>query len=282
MFGPQINISEREFGEIRDLMYEKTGVLLRPSKKPLVITRLRSRLSELGLTTFTAYLDHLRRTGKPELEIIINAITTNETFFFRHENQFNLLFETVLPEIVKKKENGPRELKIWSAASSTGEEPYSLAMALLEFFSSRPGWRLKVCASDVNTEVLEEAQEGRYNAKSVRLVPNSLKSKYFEHVPAPANMPFAQDEYVVCQKVRSLVEFRQHNILHPAPFRNMDVIFLRNVLIYFDKDSKRKAIDMLTESLPVGGYLFISLSETLNDIQSRFKFLKTGAYTRDA
>ena len=282
MFGPQINISEKEFGQIRDLMYEKTGVLLRSSKKPLVITRLRSRLAELGLATFTAYLEHLHRTGKTELEIIINAITTNETFFFRHENQFNLLYEVVLPEIMKKKENGQKEIRIWSGASSTGEEPYSLAIALLEFFSSRPGWRLKVCASDVNTEVLDEAREARYSAKAVRLVPPGLKTKYFEHVPAPANMPFAQDEYIVCPKVKSMVEFRQHNILHPAPFRNVDIIFLRNVLIYFDKESKRKAIDLLTESLPLGGYLFISLSETLNDIQSRFKFFKTGAYTRDA
>ncbi|NLO92304.1 MAG: protein-glutamate O-methyltransferase CheR [Elusimicrobia bacterium] len=204
-------LTDRDFQRIQETMYERTGVLLKSSKKPLVVARLRKRLLELGMSTFAQYLAHLAKQGEAEMEILVNAITTNETFFFRHSEQFNMLYESILPEICAAREasGGELKLQVWSAACSSGEELYSLAIALLEFFKSKPRWRFKVCASDINTEVLREAAAGEYGERSVKYVSDTLKERYFRKVDGAAG----HSMYVLKPALKQYVEFRQHNLL---------------------------------------------------------------------
>lgn len=272
-----LGISEKEFGEIRDTMYRLTGVLLKDSKKPLVITRLRKRLLELGLHSFGEYVPRLSAQNGGELEIFINAITTNETFFFRHGVQFDHLRDEILPEIMRAKE-GPgriREVRVWSAACSTGEEPYSLAILLSEFFRTKPGWSFSVLASDVNTEVLADAQEGIYGPRSVKEMSAELRRRYFTEIPVQTQDKVA---YAISPAIKALVTFRRHNLLHPAPQKGNDIIFLRNVMIYFDADSKQKVIANLQGAMARNAYLFISLAEHLHDVKSGLRFYKSGIF----
>lgn len=272
-----LGISEKEFCEIRDIMYRLTGVMLKESKKPLVITRLRKRLLELGLQSFTEYVPRLEAHNSGEIEIFINAITTNETFFFRHNVQFECLRNEILPEIMKGKE-GPgriREVRVWSAACSTGEEPYTLAILLAEYFRTRPGWTFSVLASDVNTEVIAEAKDGLYSPRSVKEINPELLKRYFTEVPVPTHDRVA---YAISPAIKSLVSFRRHNLLYPAPQKSNDIIFLRNVMIYFDSEAKQKVIANLQGAMAKNGYLFISLAEHLHDVKSGLKFYKSGIF----
>lgn len=274
-------INDKEFCEVRDIMYRLTGVLLKESKKPLVITRLRRRLAELGLSTFAEYLPYLSAQNSAELEIFINAITTNETFFFRHNVQFDLLRNEVLPALMREKE-GPgriKEIRVWSAACSTGEEPYSLAILLAEYFRNRPGWSFSILASDVNTEVIEEAKEGIYSPRSVKEIPPDLRKRYFTEIPTNTHEKVA---YVISPQIKSLVTFRRHNLLHPVPQKNNDVIFLRNVMIYFDEHSKQKVISNLQGAMAKNSYLFISLAEHIHDVKSGLAFWKSGIFRTQA
>jgi len=280
MFESTLDLSDHEFAMLRDLMYKITGVQLRPSKKPLVVARLRKRLAELGLKGFADYIALVRQPGSPELEVFINAITTNETFFFRHETQLDTMRDAILPELVARKvqQGGPKSLQVWSAACSTGEEPYSLAIMLNEFFALKPGWNLKIFASDINSRVLRSAKQGIYDERSIRYVQPELKSRYFREVDG--DMPLGRKEFSLSQNIRHMVEFRKHNLMERAFCRGNDIVFLRNVMIYFDKESKQHVVSMIQDSLAAGGIMVISLAETLHDVKSSMKFLKQGIYIK--
>ena len=272
-----VSLRDADFKHIQELMYQRTGVLLKSSKKPLVVARLRKRLLQLGMNAFSQYIAHLSRQGEAEMEILVNAITTNETFFFRHSEQFNMLYETILPELCAEREAAAGELKLqmWSAACSSGEEPYSLAITLMEFFHSRPRWRFKVLASDINTEVLHEASVGEYSERSVKYVSDALKDRYFKKIDHNGRPSFQ-----IKPTVKPHVEFRKHNLLSPWGLGLNDLVFLRNAMIYFDRESKARVVANAEKSLRPGGYFFISLSETLNDVPSGLKFVKSGVYKK--
>jgi len=274
-----LEISDREFNAFRDIMYERTGVYLKSTKKPLVVSRLRKRLVALGLERFSAYIDVLKMPNSPELETFVNAITTNETFFFRHTKQFNILYEETLPGIVQKKQAAGKDtVTVWSAACSTGEEPYSLAITCHEFLKTHPGFKVKILASDINSSVINEAKEGLYTDRSFRGVPDSIKQKYFTHLEKGERYRrlFSQ----INPDIKKYVEFSQHNLLHMFPHRDIDVIFLRNVLIYFDLLSKETVVKNLEQNLTKGGYLFTSLSESLNDVETHLQFIRYGIYQK--
>ena len=268
-----LDITDQEFDRIRQITYAKTGVNLRPTKKPLILSRCRGRLEELKLSSFTQYIAVLEKPGSEELEDFINAVTTNETYFFRHSGQFNYLFEEVLPSFVKQ---GRKKITVWSGASSTGEEPYSLAISLIEFSKKNPGFSFDLIASDINTEVLQEAKEGIYDARSVKEMPASLVEKYF----TKANIPRRGEQFVLSPAVKSRVSFFQHNLLTANDKRNVDIIFLRNVLIYFDSATKEKVVNLLESSLGNHGYFFISYSENLNDIKTSLKLIERGIFIK--
>ncbi|NTV29819.1 MAG: protein-glutamate O-methyltransferase CheR [Candidatus Omnitrophica bacterium] len=272
-----LEIADKEFSQIREIMYRKTGVALKDTKKPLVVARLRKRLEELKLERFAQYVPLLERDTGAEMEIFINALTTNETYFFRHTKQFNFLYETILPEmIVRKRES--REVRIWSAASSTGEEPFSIALVCKSFFKNYPGWKVSLIASDINTEVIGEAKEGVYSERSIKEVPDSMKNKYFVPWSDSANRMWPQ--FQLSREIISSVRFVQHNLLLPFKEKDFDVIFIRNVMIYFDGQSKQKVADNVVASLVPGGYLFISLSESLNDVKTGLRQVYSAVYQK--
>lgn len=274
-----LDITDAEFKSIRDIMYRRTGVNLKDSKRPLVITRLRKRLQDLSLNTFQEYIAILSRPNSDELETFINAITTNETYFYRHIKQFDYLKDKILPALIEKKRAlGKKEIKVWSAASSTGEEPYSIAILFKEFFKDKPNWKISLYASDVNSDVLSFARIGRYPERSFRELPDVLKKKYC--VPVPQENTIRQQEYDLSPDIKKMVTFAQHNLLHPPKYTQCDIIFLRNVLIYFDNTIKQKVVSLIEQGLSSDGYLFISLSESLNDVSSGCNFMQTGIYKK--
>lgn len=273
-----LEITDAEFNAIKDIMFKKTGVFLKPTKKPLVITRLRKRIQELGLSDFSEYITLLSDPKQDELEYFVNALTTNETFFFRHDKQFDYLKETIIPALVQEKKQAGKvpELRVWSAASSTGEEVYSIAILLKECMKTYPGLRVTLIASDVNSVVLERARAGIYPGRSLREVPEHIKKKYF--TPCPKKNEYAHEEFEIAHEIKTMVTFQQHNLLRLFSQKNFDVIFLRNVLIYFTRETKETVVKLLANNSVPGGYLFISLSESLSDVTTPFTFLQSGIY----
>lgn len=274
-----IEITDKEFDQIKDLMYLRTGVHLKPTKKPLVMTRLRKRLEELKFARFSDYIPVLERDKGPEMEIFINALTTNETYFFRHSKQFDYLRETILPSLITRPGAQAGKVKIWSGASSSGEEPYTIAITCREFFQGRPGWRVDLVASDINTEVIAEAKEGIFSERSIKEVPPKLKDKFF--VPVVSSQNRMWKEFKLSDTILGGVRFTRHNLLQPFAERDFDIIFLRNVMIYFDNASKQKVVDTVLASLKPGGYFFISLSESLNDVRTRMIQVASGIYQKE-
>ena len=273
-----IEITDKEFELVKDILYKRTGVLLKPTKKPLVMTRLRSRLEELHISRFLDYVPLIEKESSPEMEVFINALTTNETYFFRHTKQFNYLYETILPGIIAKGGGHGFNIRIWSGASSSGEEPYSIAMTCREFLKGRSGWKLNMVASDINSEVIAEAREGIYSERSIKEVPEALKAKYFKPYEGSRNKMWK--EFNLDASLKNSVRFVQHNLLKPFAEKDFDVIFLRNVMIYFDNESKQRVVDNVLASLAPGGYFLISLSESLNDIRTALKPVASGIYQK--
>jgi len=267
-----LSISDAEFEDIKRIMFDLTGVRLKETKKPLVISRLRRRLEELGDASFSTYIKRLSAAHPDEMEYLVNALTTNETFFFRHTKQFNFLYEKILPAFV---EQGKKKIEVWSGASSTGEEPYSLSIALTEFAKKYP-LDFKIYASDINTEVIAQAQEAVYDERSLKEVSQSLRERYFK----PVVKSRMSTQYMVTDQIKSKVEFFEHNLQQASTLRGMDIIFLRNVLIYFERDIKEKVINLLEPSLRSGGYFVISLSENLSDIQTQLRLIESGVFIK--
>jgi chemotaxis protein methyltransferase CheR len=274
-----LKISDNEFCALKNIMYEISGVRLLPTKKPLVIARLRKRLKELGMDSFGDYLRRIETSHGEELEIFVNAITTNETFFFRHQEQFEILEEKVLPLLFDKKAAiKDREMRIWSAACSSGEEPYSIAMVCEEFFKTRPGWKVSILASDINTDILDFCKRAVYKRRSVGRMPPAFLKAHFDVIPAP--MRDMEEKYHLHGNIVNSVVLSQHNLLKPFLHPNFDIIFLRNALIYFDRSSKQRVVELIEKKLNAGGYLFISLAESLNDIQTHLCYWKMGVYQK--
>lgn len=274
-----LEITDSEFNRLRDIMYEATGVRLTDTKKHLAVFRLRRRLTELKIGRFGDYLALVKKPGSVELETFINAITTNETFFYRHPQQFDWLNEKVLPDLLRRKKGADsREIRIWSAACSTGEESYSIAIACKMFFKTRPDWGFVIYASDINSAVLEFSRAGRYGERSVAGMPAHLRKLYFSPVAGVGGgkTPMFQ----VAPEILRSVRFLQHNLLKPFPYRHFDVIFLRNVMIYFDRESKQEVVRLLEERLNEGGYFFISMTETLAGLRCHLKHVGSGVYQK--
>lgn len=254
-------ISDKEFEGIRHLVMKRAGINLTPVKKNLVISRLSRRLRNLGIPDFSAYLRYLEglAPNDNEFEELINRISTNKTDFFREPVHFEFLKSTVLP--------GRRSLDIWSAACSSGEEPYSLALTLLDW---KEPLTFSLTASDISTKVLGEAEAGIYDIEKISPVPLEQKRRYFlKGVGSQEGLVSVKPE------VRARIHFRQINLMdhtwpHSRPF---DVIFLRNVLIYFDKPTKTALLERIAKVIRPGGYLIVGLSDSLIGLSERFDAL---------
>lgn len=269
-------ISQKEFIQLRDLMYEKTGVYLKPSKINLVLARLRNRLKELSLDSFEKYYQFiLNPAQKGELELFINSITTNETYFFRNDNQFKFLIEKYIPQIIHEKAEN-KSLNIWSAAASTGEEAYTIAMILKQYIPKIQSWKINIHASDINSEVLNLAREGIYLEAKLKKLGTDYQKKYFTKLVDNHNRTL----YKINDEIKSTVKFFQHNLLNPIKLSNLDIIFLSNVLIYFDLKSKQKVIDNIKNTLNDGGYLFLGQSESLMGSKHNFNLVMPSTFRK--
>jgi len=263
--GKPIPLRQLQFQQLRDLVYSTTGISLADNKQTFVQSRLARRLRHLRLSSFQEYLKYLESCDDSgeELQQFINRITTNKTHFFRENYHFEHLRETVFPRLIDEAERGrrPRKLRIWSSASSTGEEPYSLAMTVLETFENRPDWDVRILASDIDTEVLNRASSGIYPASSVDTLPAHTIEKYFERGTGED-----RDKVMIGSHVSDLVTFRQINLMdeHWPIHGPFDIIFCRNVLIYFDQIRHDQLMRHMARMLAADGRLFIGYSESLS------------------
>lgn len=269
-----LRITENEFKLLADLIKKNYGIHLKKEKETLVIGRLHKVLSELGFTTFTEYYKYLvsDTTGRA-LEVLIDKISTNHTFFMREPDHFYFFRDQVLPyfkSVIKD-----RDLRIWCAASSTGEEPYTLAMILADFFyNTTPAWDTKILATDISQTALSSAKAGIYSRERVEELPNIWKTKYFSKVD--------QSNFMITDKIKREIIYRRFNLVDDVfPFKKkFHVIFCRNVMIYFDAATKEILINKLYNQLEIGGYLFIGHSESINREASAFNYIRPAVYRK--
>jgi len=267
-------LGDRDLAFVVKLVYERAGIRLHDGKRELVAARLQKRLRHHGLASYEDYLELLRqdRSGDEMVEFL-DALATNHTYFFREQQHFEFLRATLVPELLERP--GRACIDGWSAACSSGEEPYTLAMTLAEALPAGPeGFRLY--ASDLSTKVLATARTGVYKMERVRDVPLTILRRHFERGTG-AQAGLAR----VVQPLRQRVEFAQLNLVTIGDLgRRFDFIFCRNVLIYFDRAVQQRVVTMLERHLRPGGYLFISHSESLNGIAHGMRWVAPAVYQR--
>ncbi len=261
-------MSDKEFNLLSSFIYSTVGIKMPPVKKPMLEGRLRKRLRHLGIPTFREYCDYLfsqKGTGD-EVIRMLDAVTTNKTDFFREASHFDFLTERVVPEMVNRRGLGiGSKLRVWSAGCSTGEEPYTLAMVLSDAAERIKRFRFSILATDISTQVLEKAHQGIYDHERVEPIPEALRKKYLLR-----SKDRSRDLVRMAPELRSLITFRRLNFMDDAFDVNdqMAIVFCRNVIIYFDKNTQEKVLRRICDHMINGGYLFMGHSETLQGIDA--------------
>lgn len=261
-------ISDKDFELLRDFIYNLCGMYFHTTKKYFLESRLTKRMEATGTKTAMDYYGLLKSPrGGEELRFLLDEVTTNETYFFRCVPQLNAIETKFLPEIVEAKgKMGFRKLRIWSAASSSGEEAYTLAMILLEKRATiLKDWIIEIIGTDINETVVAQAKEGIYNAYSVRNVPDMYKKKYFKEDAG---------KFILSPDVKKFVTFNKMNLYDDTKMvfmKSFDFIFCANVLIYFDLASKSKVVQHFYNNLQPYGYFFVGQSESLHGVNDKFK-----------
>jgi chemotaxis protein methyltransferase CheR len=259
--GPQeFPLSEDDYRMLTAIVYDRSGIVLGPNKVNMVYSRLVRRLRELQLPSFRAYCDLLNgEGGADELGMLINAITTNLTRFFREVHHFDHLRDVVVPGIADCK--APRRMRIWSAGCSSGEEPYSIAMTLTDAIPNLDRWDVRILATDLDTTMVSTGSAGIYAADAVAELPKATQGKYFRRL---ADDP---DKAQVSEKIRKLITFKSLNLLGAWPMKGpFDAIFCRNVMIYFDAKTKIALVNRYAQMLKPEGWLYIGHAESLLDV----------------
>ncbi len=266
-----MELSEQQFAKISKLVYETCGINLREGKEALVRSRLLKRLRALELGSFREYLSILEgEDGYKELPNLVDVITTNKTGFFREADHFFYVRDEIVPRLKAHR------LRFWSAACSSGEEPYSLAMILRESVVDIDRRDVRILATDISTKVIEHAKRGIYHPDSLRDVPPQYASKYFVRVRSAAG-----GSYSVSESVRSLITFYRLNLMESWPMKGpFDVIFCRNVMIYFDRVTQERLVGRFWDILSPGGYLFVGHSEGLTGVSHKFRHVKPAIYRK--
>jgi len=263
-----VAISDKDFEQLRDFIYNICGMYFHATKKYFLESRLTRRMEASGVKTHQDYYQLLKSPrGSEELKYLMDEITTNETYFFRNIPQLNALETKLLPEIVATKEKmGFRKLRIWSAASSSGEEAYTMAMILLEKRATLlKNWIIEIIGTDINETVVAQAKEGIYNSYSVRNIPDIYKRKYIRE---------DNGKFILSPEVKKFVTFNKLNLYDDSKMifmKSFDVIFCANVLIYFDTASKSKVVQHFYNNLQPYGYFFVGQSESLHGVNDKFK-----------
>jgi chemotaxis protein methyltransferase CheR len=258
----EIALKDNEFSRFQQWLYKTAGINLSPAKKTLISSRLFKRLKHYQLASYSEYFQLIMSNTVPaELQLALDLLTTNETYFFREPRHFAFLQQTILPAA-----SAARPFRLWSAASSSGEEPYSLAMTLAEHFDIA-AWQL--LGSDISSQMLEKARAGHYPIARADNIPRHLLLKY-----CLKGKGSQEGTFLINRQLREKVDFRQINLVEPLPdIGQFDVIFLRNVMIYFDLQTKRNVVAKLLPLLRPGGYFIVSLSESLNGVTEALRLI---------
>lgn len=268
-----VKLTIEDFIKLRDLIHDKTGLYFETNKVYYVGKRLEKRMEIMKIKDPADYLLYLKFKDKSDCELqnFLNALTTNETYFYREEKQLEAFVHECLPEILHiKRKRGDMRLKIWSAGCSTGEEPYTLAILLREHIPDLALWQVEITATDIDTEVLEKAKKARYPDRSLRFLPHFLAQKYFVR---------EGQEYRVSPVIANMASFSRLNLMDRHRMRIMrdfDFLFCRNVLIYFDDNSRKAVMAHFYDSLKPGGYIYLGHSESVTRISSAFNIKRAG------
>ncbi len=254
-------MTQADFDRIVRIAHETTGIVLSDHKKEMVYSRLARRIRRCRMSSFAEYLAVIGK-DPDETNEFVNALTTNLTSFFRENHHFEHMLATSLPELAKRNA-GTRKLRVWSCAASTGEEPYSIAMMLKEFGFDR-SWDVKLLATDLDSAVLDTARKGIYNEDRVRGMDPKWRDKYLTRG--------ADGQWSANADIRSLVSFKRLNVLEKWPMKGQfDIVFCRNIVIYFDKDTQRVLFDRIANQMAKDAWLYIGHSETLHRVTERFE-----------
>jgi chemotaxis protein methyltransferase CheR len=266
-------IGEAEYEFIRQLVYEHSRINLGAEKKALVAARVMKRLRALKLPDFDIYFQYLRSSkGRQEAPLLVEAISTNHTQFFRESRHFDFLKNVIVP---KWRAHGPGAVRVWSAAGSSGEEPYTIAIVLAEALGLKSDWR--ILATDISMRMLDLGRNAIYSADRLTHVPPEMQRRYFQR-----GVGASEGQYRVKEELRRRVEFVQLNLLQPHyPFATeFDLILCRNVMIYFDRETQQTLIEKMTPYLVGGGYLMVGHSESLNGIRHRLSVVEPAIYQK--
>jgi chemotaxis protein methyltransferase CheR len=262
--GEYAELTVDEFRRLCDFLYRRTGIVFTEAKRYFVERRVLARMTATGARTFADYFAHLRADVSGEVEQFVNAFTVNETYFYREDHQLRCLTTDILAERVRTRQPG-EAIRIWSVPCSTGEEPYSIALWLLENWPLVDQHEIEIVGSDIDTDVLESARIGLYGKRALMRLPQALVDKYF--------VPKHAEAWQILDDLRESVQFTRVNIVEPGetqPHGRFDIIFCRNVLIYFDDASRRVAAENLYENLVPGGYICLGHAESMSRISPLF------------
>jgi chemotaxis protein methyltransferase CheR len=257
-------LTDSEFDQYKKLIYDASGITFSTSNRSILESRLRERLKSANLETPAEYY-RLITGNHDELKALLDSVTTNLTRFFRNTAHIQTFEYYVVPELIKQKTaSGSKTIKLWSAGCSTGEEPYTLAMVLKETLP--PDFNIQIVASDISLKSLMIGKEGFYGHNKISGVPTNYLTKYFDEKP---------DGYQVKSSLKDIIRFDYHNLKHDSGLRGLDIVFCRNVLIYFDAPAQKTVIDRFWDCMAAKSYLFIGHSESLFGMDTQFEFLKT-------
>ncbi|HEB10753.1 MAG TPA: chemotaxis protein CheR [Spirochaetales bacterium] len=273
-------MTDRDFSRLSQYIHSQYGIKLPPAKKVMLESRLQKRLRALEMANFREYIDYTldQKDGHGELILMMDLVTTNKTDFFREPGHFEFLVQKVLPELSERFQSGIRKpMRIWSAGCSSGEEPYTLAMVLSEYTEQAGAFYFSILATDLSTRVLEQGKNGVYDEEKVEPVPLAMKKKYLLKSKDRSKVLVR-----ISPRLRGLVTFKRLNFMdeHYSISDVIDIIFLRNVIIYFDKQTQSGIIHRLCKHLRSGGYLFIGHSETLFGMDLPVKQIVPTIYRR--
>ncbi len=267
----EFTLSEAQFQEISEFIYNLCGIKLAAGKENLVKARLAKRLRFLGMSDFDDYIAYMKNEQEPvELSCMIDEITTNQTSFFREYNHFDFLRDKAIPQL------NEHRIRIWSAGCSSGEEPYSIALFLDKHLPQIKQKDIKILATDISLKMLEKAREGVYNDQSLQSVPSQMLMKNFQTVRVK---PFRLRQ--INESIKKMITFARLNLMSDWPMKGpFNMIFCRNVMIYFDKQTREKLVNKYYEILEQGGYLFIGHSESMAGLNQPFKYVQPAVYRK--
>lgn len=270
-----IEITDKEFEQFSKYIKENYGIYLKYEKKSLVTGRLQNVLIDKNFKSFSQYYDYIASDTTGEaITTLINRITTNHTYFMREVNHFYYFRDKVLPYLEKTVQN--KDFRIWSAACSTGEEAYTLAMIMDEYFGTqKSGWDTKILATDISNKVLDIANKGIYSSEKIEPLPPKWKMNYFKKIN--------NENFEITDRIKNEVIYRQFNLMNTVlPFKKkFHVIFCRNVMIYFDNKTKNELIKRFYDMTEYGGYLFIGHSESIDRNNTRYQYIMPSVYRKE-